>query len=689
MDTLSRNALCPCGSGKKYKRCCLGNAEPATTEQGRLAHVRHTAVNAITDQVVAFARRRFGDGWVDAALREVAGTAPPGQGELETLLQWLIYHWPIEGAPPAAHFVAERGSRLTEQDRLLITCNLASWFTMWEVRRVEPGVGMELFDLLTHETRFVHEVRGSHSLRQWFVLLGSVTDYPDVSGFGGVHPQVLLPTEWHIPLAQVRGALGVRTRKVPVARLRAPEVQVAMLRSWWDAVEAQALRLSTPGILNNTDGDPLMICTDQFAFPSGKRAELLAQLTAIEGAELDESEDDAAVVFTRPGNQLHKSWDNTIVGRTFFKGSRLLAESNSVARADALRRKLEAAAGELLSHESRDLRSLDELMKNPLKPAPRRARKPELAPAELAALTREMLDREYEGWEDTKIPALGDRTPRQAAASATLRPQLVALLKDYELHETAKPEAERFDFGRLWRAVGLDPRSAPDTGRATRGGSPGRSSSATAVAKRPRVHAGLFEFKITLRDVDPPVWRRVRVRDNLTLARFHDVLQRVMGWTDSHLHLFEVSGREFGVRDPDFPDRQSEKKTLLSDVLHEPGATMVYEYDFGDGWLHDVVLEQALPPDPGGKFPYVLDGKRACPPEDCGGADGYASLLQTLANPSDPEHEACVEWVGGSFDPEEFDARALNLSIHGGWYLPEEGPPKPRSKTALPRRTPA
>ena len=198
--------------------------------------------------------------------------------------------------------------------------------------------------------------------------------------------------------------------------------------------------------------------------------------------------------------------------------------------------------------------------------------------------------------------------------------------------------------------------------------------------------ASIYELKITLRDTRPPVWRRLRVRSDLTLFKLHSILQFVMGWMDGHMHQFVVRGKVYGRVDPEFPESENEKKVLLDQVLRKPKDSLVYEYDFGDGWEHTVVLEQVLEAAPGGKYPYVVEGKRACPPEDCGGTGGYDRLLEALADTTHPEHAEAVEWVGGSFDPEAFDVGEINRGFHGGWYLPP-APDAPRSKTALPRQT--
>ena len=198
----------------------------------------------------------------------------------------------------------------------------------------------------------------------------------------------------------------------------------------------------------------------------------------------------------------------------------------------------------------------------------------------------------------------------------------------------------------------------------------------------------VYELKVTLRGPKPPIWRRFRVRDDTTLEKLHDLLQQIMGWTDSHLHQFVARGICYGHRDPELPPRQDEKQVLLRQVLKKPKDRLIYEYDFGDSWEHLVVVEQVLAHEPRARYPVILAGKRACPPEDCGGVSGYDRLLDVLATPRHPEHRDIVEWVGGSFDPEAFDVGALNRAFQGGWYLPEEArADPPRSKTALPRQT--
>ena len=178
----------------------------------------------------------------------------------------------------------------------------------------------------------------------------------------------------------------------------------------------------------------------------------------------------------------------------------------------------------------------------------------------------------------------------------------------------------------------------------------------------------IYRLKVTLVGSRPPIWRRFLVPADITLKRLHDSLQAVMGWTDSHLHQFSAKGVLYGTSDREFGlARVSETRTTVAQLLRRPKDRLIYEYDFGDSWEHDVVLEAVLPSGNKGRYPNVEGGRRACPPEDVGGIPGYARFLEILANPKHPEYGDMVVWVGGRFDPESFDPREANLAIHGGW----------------------
>jgi hypothetical protein len=178
-----------------------------------------------------------------------------------------------------------------------------------------------------------------------------------------------------------------------------------------------------------------------------------------------------------------------------------------------------------------------------------------------------------------------------------------------------------------------------------------------AVAKKTGL---IYQLKVTLAGVEPPVWRRVQVPDGM-LGDLHFVIQAAMGWQDSHLHEFVVNGNRYGPVMSGDLGTEDEEGVLLSQIVGGMKKTrFAYEYDFGDSWEHEVLFEKAVEPEPKVKYPRCLDGARACPPEDCGGVWGYADFLEAMADPKHPEHRDMKEWVGGRFDPEKFSVEAVN-----------------------------
>jgi hypothetical protein len=176
----------------------------------------------------------------------------------------------------------------------------------------------------------------------------------------------------------------------------------------------------------------------------------------------------------------------------------------------------------------------------------------------------------------------------------------------------------------------------------------------------------IYQIKVTLEDSKPPIWRRLLVRGDITLADLHDVIQAAFGWWDYHLHMFIVGGIYFGVPDPDYGDdleMHDERKMRLNELTHREGSRFRYEYDFGDSWLHQVLVEKILPPEPGQEVPVCIKGRRARPPEDVGGMWGYYHFLEAMGDPEHEEHDEYLEWVGGEFDPEAFDLEAINQAL--------------------------
>ena len=174
----------------------------------------------------------------------------------------------------------------------------------------------------------------------------------------------------------------------------------------------------------------------------------------------------------------------------------------------------------------------------------------------------------------------------------------------------------------------------------------------------------VFQLKITLKDFSPPIWRRVQVTAEMTLAQLHDLIQLALGWSNSHLHQFIIGNQYYSTPSPDdWEPVQDERRFKLNHFLAAPKDKIRYEYDFGDGWQHEVLLEKALSPEPGVAYPVCVAGKNACPPEDVGGVGGYAHFLEAITQPDHPEHDELLEWVGDEFDPKAFDLAAVNQAL--------------------------
>ncbi len=174
----------------------------------------------------------------------------------------------------------------------------------------------------------------------------------------------------------------------------------------------------------------------------------------------------------------------------------------------------------------------------------------------------------------------------------------------------------------------------------------------------------IYQLKISLGESKPPIWRRIHVKSDITLAKLHDIFQIAMGWTNSHLHQFIIHGVEYGIPDPDYDmDMEDEKKVKLGELIFAEKEKFFYEYDFGDSWEHEILVEKILPIEKGLHYPICLKGKRACPPEDCGGIWGYSEFLEAIEDVNNPEHDDMLEWVGEEFDPETFDIDSINQGL--------------------------
>ena len=172
------------------------------------------------------------------------------------------------------------------------------------------------------------------------------------------------------------------------------------------------------------------------------------------------------------------------------------------------------------------------------------------------------------------------------------------------------------------------------------------------------------QLKLTLKDSHPPIWRRVQVLANITLAALHKVIQAIMPWHGMHLYEFRIDGNFFGQLDPDSEDVLiNEKMIPLGKVVKSAGKRFTYVYDFGDDWQHEVLVEKILPAEKGVRYPVCTAGMRACPPDDSGSIWGYYDKLEILKHPEHPEYEHIKEWMGQDWDSETFDIEEANANL--------------------------
>jgi len=210
----------------------------------------------------------------------------------------------------------------------------------------------------------------------------------------------------------------------------------------------------------------------------------------------------------------------------------------------------------------------------------------------------------------------------------------------------------------------------------------------------------IYVIRIVLKNSKPPIWRKLAVPSGVTLGQLHELIQLSMGWDDEHLHQFMVRDKKprptreernqyllsrfqqggnlgleglgpmrgeryFGpttdpMGNPMDLDGEDEDGVTLAEVCPKAKCKLTYEYDFGDGWEHEITVQKIADPEPGKEYPVCLGGKMACPPEDCGGLWGYYAKLDILADPEDESREEVLEWMGDDFDPEAFDLEAVN-----------------------------
>jgi len=365
-------------------------------------------------------------------------------------------------------------------------------------------------------------------------------------------------------------------------------------------------------------------------------AELAEPVTVADGWRLTDSQDTASVLAC-----------------SFHRAGRSHAVTMSVDHRDC------GAASEILLFEADQLPEALETIQADHREA--------LDPAELRWHVENALD--ARAVHDSDRPALGtddvsvdhDDVPNYRAMAVLLRARISAL----PAPDRSKA-AHRYGDGGPVLPTALDMLAQ----LARSGGGPFGAGTAVAVlpAKRKKSEgpAPVFQIKVGLRGAKPPIWRRLEVPADISLARLHEVIQIAFDWYDCHLHVFETPYGQFGTADSELGHR-AEAPVTLEQVAPGVRSKIRYTYDFGDDWEHDILVEKLLDRDKSANYPRCTGGRRAAPPEDCGGIWGYADLEEILADPGHPDHEDRLEWLGlddaAEFDPDGFDANAVTQAL--------------------------
>jgi hypothetical protein len=468
---LSRNAPCPCGSGRKYKRCCLDTDAAASTSAPprRGSSTQAERSDPLIDMLMTHAVREYGEQFTG-----LVQTLTEGDRALSQIaLPIALYEIPIaEGKTPARHFLAKRGASLGPAQRLALQASLDAYLSIWEVLTIEPGCGFEAVDLLTGRRTFIHEVSGTRGLGPRCGLLARVAELGDRCELDGLHPRPLAPAETDAVIAQIRGELdGRRRRYVTVEELDDPGIVLALFEAWHQHAQASLARSEQPGVLTNTDGEPFVTVLDHFTIVDAEADALADALLELPDTLACNERGTRGVLVCKRGNPLNPGWRRTILGAITID-RRLTLETNSVARADRLRARLEQLFGPRIRHESRacEERSAPSIgrtpqpkggMEEPQATTTREARENGAIALDAQPMTGWMTpptsalhEESMRHWQHRPCPKLDGLSPRAAAVQSKYRPRVHELLRALEYGPDDPERAEA--IARTRAELGLD-----------------------------------------------------------------------------------------------------------------------------------------------------------------------------------------------------------------------------------------
>jgi hypothetical protein len=473
-----RNDPCPCGSGKKYKKCCLPAERPAADLVSFVWRRLNAIDEKLADDILRFGRKSAGKSLLALAEAEFFG----GQGavgehelDLQTFVPWMVYCWrpPADAwptAPPGRPtlgdaYLARHASQLDPLEGKYLEANVQEPFSYYEVLAVNPGEAVDVEDLLRGGTRHVSERSGSETLEPGLLIWGRAVSAEGMTLFSGVGVHPLTQAE-KLGVIDLAAQLRKRHRRITTEVLRAEE---AHLRALYVDIRERRLHPVLPE-LQNTDGEALSLQTLRFRVDDPHEAfEALASLDILRSPDeiLADAERDAAgrltkgtIDWAKPGNSKHRSWDNTILGHLTIDKNALVVDVSSNQRATRIRKEIEKRLGKRIRFENAVVQSPERALAERPPSSPSEKTKAERALLQHDPTVREVLRKaltqHYTDWMDDKIPALGEKTPRHAVRTADGRAKVEALLRNAEMRTPSPGEpGMRLNLDFVRNALGL------------------------------------------------------------------------------------------------------------------------------------------------------------------------------------------------------------------------------------------
>lgn len=464
--SVGRNEICPCGSGKKYKKCCLIKERAAG---GVLTHeLLSETGNKVPEILLRYAKTLYGEGcvmqawcdfWVNPSEQEFDKNP-----HMQVFIPWFMYHWtPDDGEDDGdlpfartvvAQFLDDAHQHVDGITRRYLESAQREPLSYWEVLDVSPGKGMLLRDLIAERECYVHERSVSTGMKKWAILFGQVVGMENEYVLSALGPYPISPARFRKSIEAECDRIKKGCGPGPVLALDLLGYDVDLIAHYHRCVDA----MFNPVLpqIRNTDNEKLVISTTTFTFDPGDRVAIIEKLSSMRNIEhWGEKGGTAAfswVVTKRKGGMM----PTVTKGAIEVRADRMSLECNSRSRDRRLRKRVKKHLGKLIEHEGTEQKpfSLGDMPESP--PSGGAFDMDDLSDVQRCELNK-ILDQQYMSWKDKEIPALGDKTPTQAVKTPEGREQVAVLINDWENMQAGMSESQlAFDFNRLRGALGLD-----------------------------------------------------------------------------------------------------------------------------------------------------------------------------------------------------------------------------------------